>query len=207
MPRPDFLEDGLAAWVDREYDDDRASDGVSRYGQYLRDRAKQFDDLDLDLADPDRDGYNRTVFARLAWAIANGPIMSPGLVARHPRVTGVTTETDDWDYANLIVTAELISELPAGMGSVLGYRWYGLDRTYSGGYQWPDRSRAKEPLHMALPALTLVFPVPAADLPAPALDPNGLLSAAFGAVDAIVDHANRKLRPALILLDPPGSQR
>jgi hypothetical protein len=59
--RSDFVADAVAAWVDRAEDRARASDGVSRYGAYLRDRPGMFSDLDPD--DPEWAMGDRARFA------------------------------------------------------------------------------------------------------------------------------------------------
>lgn len=211
MRREDFIEDAVAAQVDREYDQDRATDdGIGRYGAYLRDRLDDF--RDCDFGEDDRGLRDRVVFTQRAWAIANGPIMEPALVLTHPRVGPVTTAADDWDYQHLLVTVEMLSKLPAGMHDALGYKWGGLDYSPLWGWRRHERSRSPQPPFLAVPTLELSFPIVASILPAPppldrASPLEGLVSAAYAAVDVIVAALNRNLRPALALLDPPGSGR
>jgi hypothetical protein len=211
MRPEDFIGEAVAAWVDRGYDRDRATDdGIGRYGAYLRDRLDGF--RDCDFGEDDRDLRDRVVFAQRAWAIANGPIMEPALVLTHPRVGPVTTAADDWDYQHLLVTVEVLSELPAGMYDALGYKWGGLDYSPLWGWRQRERSRSPQPPFLAVPRLDLSFPIVATILPSPPpLDQDspleGLVAAAYAAVDAIVTALNRHLQPVLALLDPPGSGR
>ena len=73
-------------WIDADYDRDNASDGIPRYGRYLRDRRHEFDEDTL--SDP-------VSFASLAWAIATGPIMAPGYVRVREDIRSVTCRRDD----------------------------------------------------------------------------------------------------------------
>jgi hypothetical protein len=66
------------SWIDHEYDRAYASDGVSRYGAYLRQRADWFDDE-----------HTPASFAATAWRVATGPVMSPGLVRMRPDLHGI----------------------------------------------------------------------------------------------------------------------
>src|SRR5439155_18706313 len=80
--RPDFEATHTAAGLDLGYDREYASDRVSRYGAYLRDRAWWWAD-----DDPQSDlGYLAARTAARCWEIANGPIVAPGLVSLHPRI-------------------------------------------------------------------------------------------------------------------------
>jgi len=54
-------------WVDRDYDCAHASDGISRYGAYLRDATFE----------PWTDHDQAVEWAAFAWRRATGPVMSP----------------------------------------------------------------------------------------------------------------------------------
>lgn len=71
-------------WIDHEHDRASASDGVSRYGAYLRQRAAWFRDVDTPKE-----------FAATAWRVATGPVMSPGLARMRPDLGGVTLDFDE----------------------------------------------------------------------------------------------------------------
>jgi hypothetical protein len=72
------------AWIDHEHDRASASDGVSRYGAYLRQRADWF-----------RDEYSPASFAATAWQVATSPVMSPGLVRMRPDLHGINVAFDE----------------------------------------------------------------------------------------------------------------
>ena len=55
-------------WVDRDYDCAHASDGISRYGAYLRDATFE----------PWTDHDQAVEWVAFAWRRATGPMMSPG---------------------------------------------------------------------------------------------------------------------------------
>jgi hypothetical protein len=63
-------------WIDCEYDRDNASDGVSRYGAYIR--QARFE--------PWTDNDHAVELAEFAWRQATGPVMAPGYVRRHGRI-------------------------------------------------------------------------------------------------------------------------
>ncbi len=65
-----------AFWADRDYDREFASDGISRYGAYLRDASFE----------PWTDDDQAVEWAVFAWERATGPVMSPGYVRCHSRV-------------------------------------------------------------------------------------------------------------------------
>jgi hypothetical protein len=200
MSRPDFVADALAAWVNRGYDRDRASNGRSRYESYLLDRAESFADLDPD--DPDFAAGDRLRFACQAWAIANGPIMSPGLVETHPRILGVQAAPDTWDMRHLLLEVTLVSPQPAVFADLRGWRGWEHDCFF--GWRAPEDRRSygseSTPARLALTTVELTFPMPADQLPTPRSgQPN--LADALAAVGAIVAMLNTELRPVLWALD------
>jgi hypothetical protein len=67
--------------IDDAYDRDYASDGISRFGAYVRQRAHLFVD--------DWEPLSPVTFAATVWAIASGPLMSPGYVRTRSSVGGV----------------------------------------------------------------------------------------------------------------------
>ena len=76
-----------AFWVDRGYDREYASDGISRYGAYLRDAAFE----------PWTDHDQAVEWAVFAWRRATSPVMSPGYVRCHPAVLAARLERSGWD--------------------------------------------------------------------------------------------------------------
>ena len=94
-----------AFWVEREYDHTNASDGVSRYGAYVRERLDWFRDAEC----WEDDGS--ASFAAVAWRIATGPVMTPGYVRCHPKVIRAQVERSDWD-GSLLASVDLIAPWP-----------------------------------------------------------------------------------------------
>jgi hypothetical protein len=110
--------DARVFWPDEDYDGEYASDGVSRYGAYLRSRAGYFRDMDGELVtDPLR-------FAAAAWEIATGPIMAPPYVRSHPRVLYAVPEFDDEQRLAMVVW--LAGPVPPGTGELRAH-WRGWD--------------------------------------------------------------------------------
>jgi hypothetical protein len=198
MGRSDFEATATAAWLDVAYDRDFASDGRSRFGSYLRDRASWWAD-DEPGDDPE---WTRVRSAARCWDIANGPIMAPALVTTHPRVLAVTAAASEYDGRDLVLTARLVTGLPEQLRRALGGGWRGWQRQRSGIEAWwaePGDGYGR-PVRMALPTLALSWPVPAAELPA--LRPGvPAVCDAIGAVASVADAANRQLRSVLAALD------
>jgi hypothetical protein len=107
------MSEGTAAlWIDQEYDRDQASDGVSRFGAYVRRSGAIAECL------AERDGVagqdTQTLqarFAAAAWETALPPVMSPGYVRRHRRVLSARMEFNPWD-ATLTGSVELVTPWP-----------------------------------------------------------------------------------------------
>jgi hypothetical protein len=68
--------------IDDAYDRDYASDGISRFGAYVRQRAHLFV--------ADWEPLTPVTFAVTLWTIATGPVMSPGYVRVRTSVSAVT---------------------------------------------------------------------------------------------------------------------
>ena len=90
-----------AFWVDRDHDRAQASDGISRYGAYLRDAAFE----------PWTDHDQAVEWAVFAWRRATGPVMSPGYVRCNPRVLAARLERSGWD-GSLVAGVDLVSSWP-----------------------------------------------------------------------------------------------
>lgn len=183
---------GQAFRVDAYRDREQASDGVSRFGAYLRDRAGWFADLA---------GFPAE-FAAAALRVALPPVMSPGYVVTHPRVREVGAHWDD--EGRWAVEVTVVSQLPPAVAGVCR-RWRGWRRErdgFGGAQRWADPY--DNDLPAALPLLLLRVPVPVDCLPAPcyrrgAPDP----ATAARAVTAVVGVLNRAVTPVLQDLDTP----
>jgi hypothetical protein len=184
--------------VDRDYDREKASDGISRYGAYLRDAAFE----------PWTDHDQAVEWAVFAWRRATGPVMSPGHVRYHPRVLAARLERSGWD-GSLAAGVDLVSswqkQFAASLarGLRLGDRdayWQDWPTGYHGGettsYHEPSEADvAARPYLLA--TLNLRFTVPSAALPQPPATAAALLSAGQQAVDVVVAELNRIVGPVL----------
>jgi hypothetical protein len=190
---------GPVCWVDLAWDRTNASDGVSRYGAYLRGHAGEFgswhgEDLDGITTDPGE-------FAAAAFRVACGPIMSPGYVRWHPRVLDHQVGYgEDPDPGRLVLKVALATFLPLWLGSA----WWSWT-TYLG-REWSEPEDAR---HAALARLELRWPVPVATLPRPRPParsgyPN--LRDAKASVRALVAAINQTAGPVLAKLEG-GEQR
>ena len=187
-----------AFWVDRDYDREYASDGISRYGAYLRDAAFE----------PWTDHDQAVEWAVFAWRRATGPVMSPGYVRYHPRVLAARLERSGWD-GSLVAGRGTGFDLAgaahggSGQGMRLGGRdayWQDWPTEYRGGetisyYEPSEADVAARPYLLA--TVSLQFTVPSAALPEPPATPAALLSAGQQAVAVVVAELNRIVGPVL----------
>lgn len=145
-------------WVDHEHDRVSASDGVSRYGAYLRQRAAWFRDIDTPKE-----------FAATAWRVATGPVMSPGLVRMRPDLGGVTLDFDEGGEGILRATVRV--PLPhhrvRGASERLRYPvgdWH-AERTWdSDGVRYEEPRASREHAAVLVTAAVLI-PINTARLP------------------------------------------
>jgi hypothetical protein len=184
-------------WVDSDWDRSNASDGVSRYGAYLRGHTELFD--------PWREAPNGITqdpgeFAIAALQVATGPIMSPGYLRWHPRVLDYKLDRGlDPEPGRLVCTVILATSLPLWLGTP----WRSWT-TYMG-RDWSEPDDAK---HAALARLELRWPLPDATLPRPRPParsgyPN--LRDAKASVRALVEVINQTAGPVLAKLE--GGER
>jgi hypothetical protein len=181
-------------WIDADWDRSRASDGVSRYGAYLRTHTELFDDpWEEDTPDGTREPGG---FAIAAFRVATGPIMSPGYVAWDPRVQDYkVSRGENPEPDRLVLQVTMATSLPLWLG---GPWWSWMERF---GYHWrePDDDR-----HAALASLVLRWPLAASTLPRPQPPrqpgvPN--LADAKASVRALVDEFNATAGPVLAELE------
>jgi hypothetical protein len=192
------LSSGPVCWVDADWDRERASDGVSRYGAYLRGHAGAF----VPVWDETADGRGGTItadageFAAAAFQVATGPIMSPGYVRWHARVLAwqVGYGTDP-DPARLILQVTLATALPVWRSSP----WRSWTEHLGRDWREPDEGQPA-----ALASLVLRWPLPVATLPCPQRParpglPN--LQDAMASVAALVVAVNATAGPVLARLE------
>ena len=186
-----------AFWVDRDYDCEHASDGISRYGAYLRDATFE----------PWTDDGQAVEWAVFAWRRATGPVMSPGYVRYHPRVLAARLERSGWD-GGLVAGVDLVSSWPEQLKTALttGLRLGDRDAYWQ---DWPAEWRGDaisyyEPSEADVAAwpyllaiLSLQFTVPSATLPEPPASSAALLSAGQQAVAVVMAELNRIVGPVL----------
>jgi hypothetical protein len=196
-----------AFWIDRDYDREQASDGISRYGAYLRDATFE----------PWTDHDQAVEWAVFAWRRATGPVMSPGYIRYHPRVLAAQLERSGWD-GSLIAGVNLVSAWPEQLTRAL-VRVVRLDDRDVYWQDWPTEYRGDttcyyEPSEADIAArpyllttLSLQFTVPSAALPQPPATPAALLSAGQQAVAVVVAELNRIVVPVLAVGDTPAAGR
>lgn len=185
--------------IDYEYDADHADHaGGSRYADYIRNNQDWFADC-WDRDDPKAD------FAAMVWRIANGPVMSPGYVRRHPKILRAELERSDWD-GKLLACVDLITPPPQALRQSSGWgggRWWrdwpaesliGRENYFEPG----GRELRDDPY--ILPSVSLRWAVPDDRVPAPPADRPGLTElqhAAKRCVIALVAELNRTVNPVL----------
>jgi hypothetical protein len=185
-----------AFWIDRAYDCEYASDGISRYGAYLRDAAFE--------AWTDHD--QAVEWAVFAWRRATGSVMSPGYVRYHQRVPSAQLESSSRD-GSLAADMTLVSCWPelttalarsVRLGDKDSY-WQDWPPGYRGGitsyYEPSEADVAARPY--LLTTLSLQFTVPSAALPPPPATSAALLTAGQQAVAVVVAELNRITGPVL----------
>lgn len=174
--------------TDDDYDRDRASDGLSRFGAYLAMRlpAVLEDDPDV-LTDPVR-------WAAFSWATATNPVMTPGYLSWTGPIEDIQVA---WDDGQLAVETVLRTRMPVRLP---GWRGWEEDRLGHCHEPWyTDRT--------ALTRLTLRARLPEVRLPAPPEDPGCRLEVvlvAKTAVGALATAIDRLLVPVLATLRDSG---
>jgi hypothetical protein len=185
-----------AFWIDRDYDREHASDGISRYGTYLRDG----------VFGPWTDNDQAVEWAAFAWERATGPVMSPGYVRYHPRVLAANLDRSGWD-GSLFAAVSLACPWPEQLTRALaravrlGDRdasWQDWPAEYAGKTCYYEPSEAEVAARPYLLAtLSLQFTVPSAALPEPPASSAARLGAGRQAVAVVVAELNRIVGPVL----------
>jgi hypothetical protein len=193
-------------WIDHEYDQANSSDGISRYGAYIRQRIRT---VFAECWSATGDDSGRERFAAAAWRTATTPVMVPGYVRRHPRITAAQVERNDWD-GSLTGIVYLIIPWPDALAS---------SREWQRGQWWRDwpaepsfgtgrdvyteptgQDLTKHPYLMA--SATLAFPLHPPVLPAAPTGPRDELEGkARRAVAALVTELNHVITPVISALE------
>jgi hypothetical protein len=190
--------DGVC-WIDADWDRSQASDGVSRYGAYLRGHTSLFDPWHGEDV-PDGITQDPGEFAIAAFQVATGPIMSPGYLCWHPRVQDYkVSHGDNPEPGRLVCKLTLATALPLWLGSP----WWSWTEYLGRDWREPDDDR-----HAALASLVLRWPLPVTRLPRPSRPtrpgvPN--LADAMASVRALVAAFNATAGPVLARLE--GGER
>ncbi len=186
---------GRVCWIDLDWDRSRASDGVSRYGAYLRGHAEEFEPWYGEEA-PDGITRDPGEFAAAAFRVATGPVMSPGYVGWHPRVLDFKVgRGDNPEPGRLVCTVTLATSLPLRLSSP----WWSWTSYLGRDWCEPDDDR-----HAAMASLVLRWPLPVTSLPHPSTPtrpgvPN--LADAKASVCALVAAFNATAGPVLAKLE------
>jgi hypothetical protein len=110
-----------AFWLDQDFDREHAPDGISRYGDHVRQRAAEFADAWGDISP--------VTFAATAWRLATE--LQPAYVRWHRRIVAAACRPSPWD-GSLICEVSLVSPWPA---ELTWTRQWGRDR---GWRDWPQ---------------------------------------------------------------------
>jgi hypothetical protein len=192
-------------WIEHTHDRTAASDGLSRYGVYVRQRiiggfAECWDGTHEDrLAER---------FAALAWHTATTPVMAPPYADwRSPVLSARLGLDTDSGSDGLIAIVEIAAQWPGGLrdarGRVGGRSWYSWKRERSHGEEYlraPYEDEVARGGYYALTTVRLVFPVPVRLLPsAPAASHcrGEVEERARHAVAALTDELNRVAGPVV----------
>jgi hypothetical protein len=202
--------------VDGDYDQDSASDGVSRYGAYVRARLDWFQNAGCWEWD---DSAPR--LAAVAWRIATGPVMAPGYVRCHPKIRKAEVERSEWD-GSLLACVDLITPWPHALERSREWRggkwwrdWPAETLIGHDAYYWPSgEDLAKNPYLLA--SASLRFAVPSGQLPRPPAGPafaepgappparedmRALAETAQRSVEVLAGELNRVIAPVLAALE------
>ncbi len=198
---------GEAFWTDDEYDQEHASDEVSRYGHYVRSAAASGVMAECWDGTWDDDQVRRVRFACAAWETASSPVMAPGYIRRDPRVLSGRVEYCAWD-GTLTGVVDLVAPWPEPLASSRDWRggawWRDWPAESSIGgrfYREPGEDEVASGRYLMTTA-RLVFPLPTGGLPAAPSGPDdGVEDAAREAVAVLVTAMNTVAAPVLAVLE------
>lgn len=176
--------------IDHQYDIDNASDGVSRYGAYIRQRRYMFTDALED--------QSRTEFAAVAWQIARGPIMSPPYVRAHPQILD---ETICRSETGLVARVNLATGPPAELCFPTWRRareWAGWPATAHGGHFYvPEADEVRQPYLLTTTTALIPMSCPDLRLPVEGDTRELLVAGAKSAVELLLEQLNEALIPLI----------
>lgn len=201
--------EGTAAfWIDQEYDRDQASDGISRFGAYVRQSTALAECWDGTWDDP---ATRQARFAAAVWSTATGPVMAPGYLRYHPRVLAGKVACNTWD-GTLNGLVRVVTPWPQPLAQSRAWQsdgsWWGdwPTQPYGGGtvyYREPDDDETAPRWHLMASA-ALIFPLSARALPAaPAGPRDDVEDRAREAVRVLTGAMNGVVAPVIELLERP----
>jgi hypothetical protein len=198
-------EPNAAFWTDDEYDREHASDGVSRFGHYVRDAGRLMEECwDGTWDDPQA---RKVRFAEAAWTTATPPVMSPGYVHRHQRIQAAHVEVNQWD-GSLTGMAELVLPWPAALSKCRDWQrgqwWRDWPYESFGSTAWYREPSEEETAghRFLMTSGRLVFPLAADWLPAaPAGPDDDVEDTAREAIRALVAAMNAEITPVIEALE------
>jgi hypothetical protein len=192
--------------IDHRHDRMAASDGVSRYGVYVRQRIHGGF---AECWDGTFEGRLAERFAALAWQTATSPVMAPPYADWRSPVLSATLGLDaDGGSDGLIAAVEIASRWPRGLhderGHVGSHSWHTWRRERSWGgeeyFRAPYEDEVARGEYYALTTLRLVFPIPVSLLPAAPGADHGrgeVEETARHAVAALTHELNRVTGPVV----------
>ncbi|MFB7620810.1 hypothetical protein [Kitasatospora sp. NPDC056181] len=180
--------------IDDTTDQERASDGRSRYGAYLAQHADDFHD--------DGEPLRPVEFAVAAWQTATAPVMSPGYAAVRPDIYPLDVYRDHHGGAQFCAKVGLRHAALANRPAGRPLDWQ-LDSWTHAGQQWaclagPERTDRPA----VLVAATVLLPIPDDILIRPTAARSGrtLTREAKAVVAALTEYANQHLTPLVYSL-------
>lgn len=193
-----------AFWIDYGYDREQASNGVSRYGAYVRKGTSLAECWDGTWEDP---GIRQAKFAAAAWSTATGPVMAPGYVRHHPRVLSGKVAYNAWD-GTLNGLVRVVTPWPQPLAQSCA--WHPGDSLWEdwpvepfGGeyHREPDEDETAARRYLMTSA-ALIFPLSAGALPAaPAVPRDDLEDRAREAVRVLTCAMNNVVGPVIEILE------
>jgi len=187
----------LLVTIDDAHDRSAASDGISRYGAYLRNNHLEFRDWDGSVAPA-------VEFAAAAWRTATGPVMGPGYAEIRADINGIRITADESGEGNYAIEVDIPlthRALKPMFPSYLGLADFGDWHTE--GSPFSEHRSFWDPKYTQAALLTttrLLIPVVDTMLPTPDPDtPVGTvcLADAKAAVRAVANIVNRHAGPAV----------
>jgi len=178
-------------------DQNNATNGVSRYAEYLRLHAARFKDYDYDGDAFTTDAHE---FATTAFSIGQPPIMAPPYIETHRLVLRAATHWDEDGRPAMNVDLAMPA-LPAQL-RMLTQTWNGWDHTRNHAFIRPDDNRCNS----IFATLTARVSYADLELPAPRYShdcPDW--QTCRDAVAALVTHLNTALSPILGTLGHPNT--